>query len=164
MNEITHETLDNIIIEAINTICCKTKETNLNSVFEYLNKELHNSNITFTRLSTVTINGKLEIKYLLGKADYWVKGNNALESCKSKTPTSSPSLPFRFQYETPLIESNKYTVRDTYRSLEEKVNLINLEVIAMKYFVEDQILMLRQSRKIQLCKNHPATTTLKLLD
>ena len=96
MNEITHETLDNIIIEAINTICCKTKETNLNSVFEYLNKELHNSNITFTRLSTVTINGKLEIKYLLGKADYWVKGNNALESCKSKTPTSSPSLPFRF--------------------------------------------------------------------
>ena len=44
-NEITHETLDNIIIEAINTIRLK-KRPDVNSIFEYLYKELHNSNIT----------------------------------------------------------------------------------------------------------------------
>ena len=43
-NEIPHETLDNIIIEAINTIGRK-KNPDTNSIFGYLNKELHNSNI-----------------------------------------------------------------------------------------------------------------------
>ena len=69
------------------------KRPDVNSIFEYLNKELHDSNITSTlidtRLSTLTIDGKLEIKYPPRKVLYWVKGNNALESCKSKTPTSS---------------------------------------------------------------------------
>ena len=55
------------------------KRPDVNSIFEYLNKELHDSNITSTlidtRLSTLTIDGKLEIKYPLGKASYWVKGN-----------------------------------------------------------------------------------------
>ena len=100
----------------------------MNSIFEYLNKELHNPNITSTlidtRLSTLTIDGKLEIKYPLGKASYGLKAiNKALESCKSKTPTSSPSLSSPLNYETPMIESNKDTVRDIYCSLEEKVNL-----------------------------------------
>ena len=67
-------------------------------------------------------------------------------------------------YETPITESNEDTVGDTNRSLEEKVNLLNIEVIAMKSFIEDKMLIIRQSKKIQLCKNHPATTTLKLLD
>ena len=74
----------------------KKKRPDLNSIFEYLNKELHNSNITSTlidtRLSTLTIDGKLDIKYPLGKASYWVKGNNALEYCKCKTTTSLPIL------------------------------------------------------------------------
>ena len=66
-NEITHETFDNIFIEAIITIRRKNKRPNVKSIYEYLNKELHNSNITYTlidtRLSTLTIVGKLEIKY-----------------------------------------------------------------------------------------------------
>ena len=77
-NEITHETLDNIIIEAINTIRYK-KRLDVNSIFEYLNKVLHNSNITSTladtRLSILTIDRKLEIEYPLRKASYWVKGS-----------------------------------------------------------------------------------------
>ena len=92
-NEIAHETLDNIIIEAIATISRKKKRLNVNSIFECLNKELHNTDITSTlidsRLSTLTINEKLDIKYPIGKALYWVKDNNALQSCKSETPTSS---------------------------------------------------------------------------
>ena len=114
------------------------KRPDVNSIFEYLNKELHNSNITpiliDTRLSTLTIDGKLEIKYPLGKASNWVKSNNALGSSKSKTPTWSPSLPSSLNYETPIIESKKDTVRD-------------IEIIAMKSFIEDYMLMLRQPRK-----------------
>ena len=71
-NQITLEILGNII-ETISTARRK-KRPDVNSIFEYLNKELHNSNITFTltdtRLSNLTIDGKLEIKYPLGKATH----------------------------------------------------------------------------------------------
>ena len=40
-NEITHGKLDNIIIEAINTIRRNKERPDVNSIFEYLNKELH---------------------------------------------------------------------------------------------------------------------------
>ena len=50
-------------------------------------------------------------------------------------------------YETPIIESNEDTVGDNNRCLEGKVNLLNVEVIAMKSFIEDQMLIVRQSRK-----------------
>ena len=124
-NEITHEALENIIVEIINNILRK-KRPDMCSIFEYLNKELHNSDITSilidTRLSTLPIDGKIEIKYSLGKASYWVNGNNVLESCKSITPTSSPSLPSPLNYETPIIKSNEHTITDSYRFLEEKVN------------------------------------------
>ena len=97
---------------------------------------MHLSNITSTLidtcLSTLTIDGKLEIKY-----------PDALECCKSKTLLSSASLSTALNYETPITESNKDTVRDTYRSLEEKMNLLNIEIIAMKFFIEDQMLTLR---------------------
>ena len=84
--------------------------------------------------------------------------NKALESCKSKifeknpkTPTTSPSLHSPFLYETPLTELNKDTVKDNYHSQEEEVDLFNIEVIAMKSLMEDQMLIPRQSRKIQPC-------------
>ena len=129
----------------------------MNSIFDYLNKELHNSNITSalidTSLSTLTIDEKLEIKYPY-----------ALESSKSKTPPSSPSLPTALNCETPIIESNKDTVRDTYRSLEEKVNLLNIVIIALKSFIDNKMLILRQSRKDSTLQNYPATITLILLD
>ena len=116
------------------------KRPDVNSIFGYLNKELHNSNVTSTlidtSLRTLTIDEKLEIKYPY-----------ALESCKSKTPTSLSSLPTPLNYKTPIIESNKDTVRDTFSALEEKVNLLNIEIIAMKSFIEDQMLILRQSTK-----------------
>ena len=50
-NELTHETFDNIITKAIITIRRK-KRTDVNSIFEYLNKEFHNSNITSTFIDT----------------------------------------------------------------------------------------------------------------
>ena len=56
-------------------------------------------------------------------------------------------MPSLLNYETPITESKKHTVRDTYRSLEVKVNLLKIEIIAMKSFIEDQMLILWQSRK-----------------
>ena len=106
------------------------KRRDANSIFEYLNKEFHNSNSTCT-----PIDEKLEIKYPY-----------TLYFCKSKTTTSSPLLPTPLNHETPIIESNKDTARDTYRALEEKVNLLNIEIIAIKSLMEDQMLVLRQSR------------------
>lgn len=50
-------------------------------------------------------------------------------------------------YETPIIESNEYPVRETYRCLEEKVKLLNIEIIAMDSFKKCKKLMLWQSRK-----------------
>ena len=62
-------------------------------------------------------------------------------------------MPSPVNYETPIIESNKDTVRDTYRSLEVKFNLPHIEIIAMKSFIEDQILIQRQLRKGSTQKN-----------
>ena len=58
-------------------------------------------------------------------------------------------------YETPIIESNKGTFGDTNRSLEEMVNLLNIEVIAMKSFIEYQMLIVRQSRKDSTLEKSP---------
>ena len=52
-------------------------------------------------------------------------------------------------------ESNEDTVIDTYRSLEEKVNLLNVEIIATKSFIEDQMLILRQWRKDSTLQKSP---------
>ena len=73
----------------------------------------------------------------------------------SITSTSSPSLHFSLVCETSIIESNEGTVRDTYCSPEEKVNLLNVEVIAMKSFIEDRMLILRQSRKDSTLQKSP---------
>ena len=56
----------------------------------------------------------------------------------TKTTTSSPSLPSPLFYKILIIESNEDNVGDTYRFVEEKMNLLNIEVIAMKSLIEDQ--------------------------
>ena len=66
--------------------------------------------------------------------------------CLPLTPLI-PSLPTPLNYENPVIESDKDTVRDIYRSLEEKVNLLNIKIIAM--------LILRQSRKDSTLQKSP---------
>ena len=80
----------------LSTLFAITKNDPMNRIFECL-KELHNSSITSTltdsKLSILTIDRKLETKYPLGKTPYWVKGNNALESSKSKTLENNPKTP-----------------------------------------------------------------------
>ena len=66
-SEINEETLDNLILGAINSICCNKKGPDSNSIFNYVNKKLGNLDITRnfieTRLSHLIDNGKLKIKY-----------------------------------------------------------------------------------------------------
>ena len=64
-----------------------------------------------------------------------------------RTLTSPPLLLFPLVYETPIVESKDDTAGDTYRSLEVKMNLLNIEVIAMKSFRDYQILTRRESIK-----------------
>ena len=47
-----------------------------------------------------------------------------------------------------MTELNEYTVGSTCRSQEEKVDLLNIEVISIKSFIVGQMLIPRQSRKI----------------
>ena len=54
---------------------------------------------------------------------------------------------FPLVYKTPIVESNDDTAGDTYRSLEVKLNLLNIEVIAMKSFRDYPMLILRESIK-----------------
>ena len=71
---ITDETLDDLILNAIISIRNNKKRPNSNSIFEYMNRELKNSDITHTlvdtRLSLLIVDGKLEIKYSSGKMSY----------------------------------------------------------------------------------------------
>ena len=68
---ITDETLDDLILNAIISIRNNKKRPDSSSIFDYINRELKNSDITHTlvdiRLSLLTVDGKLEIKYPSGK-------------------------------------------------------------------------------------------------
>ena len=127
----------------------------MNSIFEFLNKDLHNLSITSTLIDTsFSIDRKLEIKktfYRVKSIKHWDPANLKYLKKNPKTLTSSISLPSPFVYKTPITELNEDTVGDTYRSQEEKVDLLNIVVIAMNSFIEEQMLILRQSRNIQIC-------------
>ena len=60
---IAEETLDDLILNAIISICNNKKRPDSNSIFEHINSKLRNSHITHTlietRLSLLTIDGKL---------------------------------------------------------------------------------------------------------
>ena len=70
-------TLDDFIINAIISIRSNKKRPDSNSLFEYINSYLKNSNISHTwvetRLSLLTVDGKLVIKYPSGKTSDWIR-------------------------------------------------------------------------------------------
>ena len=83
----------------------------MNSIFEYLNKNLTNSDSTHTqvktRLSILTVDAKLDIKYPSVKTSYWIRAKSKQDlsssktmgkSCRTATPVAS-----QFNCETPII-------------------------------------------------------------
>ena len=147
---ITDETLDDLILNAIISIRNKKKRPESNSIFEYINRELKNSDITHTlvdsRLSLLTVDGKLEIKYPSGKTCYWIKAELEQDLSPSKTVGDSSTTPSPLICETPMISLKESNVKNNL-SLEERINLLNTEVIAMQYFIVGQVLILKQSLK-----------------
>ena len=53
-------------------------------------------------------------------------------------------------YETEIIKLNKDAARDNLCHIEESVNLLNIEVTAMKSFTKNQMLILNQPKKHSL--------------
>ena len=90
-----------------------------------------------TRLSLLTVDGKLEIKYPSGKTSYWIRAESEQDL--------SPSM----------ISLKKSNVNNDL-SLEEGVNLLNTEVIAMQSFIVDQVLILKQSLKDSTLEKSPS--------
>ena len=159
---IADETLDDLILYAIISIHNNNKRPDSNSIFEYINRELRNSDITHTlvktRLSLLAAGGKLEIKYPFGKASYWIRAEFQQDLSSSKTVgnSSSAATPVVSPLicETPIISSNKSNVNNN-PSLEERVNLLNTELIAMQSFVIDQVI-LKQSLKDSTLEKSPS--------
>ena len=147
---ITDETLDDLILNAIISIRNNKKRPDSNSIFEYINRELKNSDITHTlvdtRLSLLTVDGKLEIKYPSGKTSYWIRAESEQDLSTSKTVGNSSTTSSPLICETPMISLKESNVKNNL-SLEERVNLLNTEVIAMQYFIVGQVLILKQSLK-----------------
>lgn len=73
-SEIAEETSDDLILNGIKSIHCNKKRLDSSSIFNYVNKELGNFDITHTlieiSLSKLTDDEKLETKYPLGKVSY----------------------------------------------------------------------------------------------
>ena len=77
-NQITLETLDHLIINAIKEIrYSKKKRPDENSIFEYLNKTLENPDLSKqyieSRLSSMIVDGKLEKKCTNGQTSFYIK-------------------------------------------------------------------------------------------
>ena len=77
-NQITLETLDHLIINAIKEIrYSKKKRPDENSIFEYLNKTLENPDLNKqymeNRLSSMIVDGKLEKKCTNGQTSFYIK-------------------------------------------------------------------------------------------
>ena len=110
---ITDETLDDLILNAIISIRNNKKRPDSNSIFEYINRELKNSNITHTlvdtRFSLLNVDGKSEIKYPSGKTSYWIRAESEQDLSPSKTVGNSSTTSYPLNCETPMIsfkESN----------------------------------------------------------
>ena len=118
-----------------------TTKKDLTPTLEYINRELKNSDITHTladtSLSLLTVDEKLEIKYPSGKTSYWIRAESEQDL--------SPSM----------ISLKKSNVNNDL-SLEEGVNLLNTEVIAMQSFIVDQVLILKQSLKDSTLEKSPS--------
>ena len=117
---IVYETLDDFILNVITSIRNNKKRPDSNSIFEYINRELRNSDITHTRvetrLSLLTIDVKLHIKYPSGKTSYWIRAESEQDLFSSKTVGNSFSMATLVASplicETPIISSKESNVNN----------------------------------------------------
>ena len=73
----------------------------------------------------------------------------------SKTVGNSSTTPSPLVYETPMISLKESSVNKNL-SIEERVNLLTTEFIAMQSFIADQVLILKQSLKDSALEKSPS--------
>ena len=108
-----------------------------------------------TRLSLLTVDGKLEIKYPSGKTSYWIRAESEQDLSTSKTVGKSSTTSSPLICEMPMISLKESDVNNNL-SLEERVNLLNTEIIVMQSFIADQVLILKQSLKDSTLEKYPS--------
>ena len=106
-NQITLETLDHLIINAIKEIrYSKKKRPDENSISEYFNKTLENPDLNKqymeSRLSSMIVDGKLEKKCTNGQTSFYIKKLENELSRKTDTSILAEKSPSPIICRTPL--------------------------------------------------------------
>ena len=146
--KIADECLDNLILNAINTIRINKKRPDASSIYGCIYKELKNPDITIKiiekRLSSLTNNNNIENKSTNGKSSYFVKAV-VLPSATDKL------LPLPVNCETPSVKNKEKLVPDKTNiiledrviSLEEKISVLNTETTGLRSFIIEQLLVIK---------------------
>ena len=105
-NQITLETLDHLIINAIKEIrYSKKKRPDENSISEYFNKTLENPDLNKqymeSRLSSMIVDGKLEKKCTNGQTSFYIKKLENELSCKTDASILTQKSPSAIICRTP---------------------------------------------------------------
>ena len=88
---------------------------------------------------------------------YWIRAESEQDLSTFKTSTRSSPL----TCEMPMISLKESNVNNNL-SLEERVNWLNTEVIAMQSFIVDQVLILKQSLKYSTLEKSPSDISLEV--
>ena len=159
-NQITLETLDHLIINAIKEIrYSKKKRPDENSIFEYLNKTLENPDLNKqymeSRLSSMIVDGKLEKKCANGQTSFYIKKLENELSRKTDASILTQESPSPILCKTPpqLTLSETEYHKNEITTLYEKLRKITTEMKEMKSFVREQTLLLENSVNEKLGNN-----------
>ena len=98
---------------------------------------------------------------------YWILAESEQDLSSSKTVgnSSSTAIPITSPLicEIPIISSKESNVNNNL-SLEERVKLLNAEVIVMQSFIIDQVLTLKRSLKYSTLEKSPSDISSELKD
>ena len=159
-NQITLETLDHLIINAIKEIrYSKKKRPDENSIFEYLHKTLQNPDLSKQyierRLSSMIVEGKLEKKCTNGQTSFYIKKLENELSRKTDESILTQKSPSPIICRTPsrLTFSETEYHKNEITTLYEKLREITTEMKEMKSFVTEQILLIKNPVNDELDNN-----------
>ena len=86
---------------------------------------------------------------------YWIRAESEQDLSTSKTVGKSSTTSSPLICEMPMISLKESDVNNNL-SLEERVNLLNTEIIVMQSFIADQVLILKQSLKDSTLEKCPS--------
>ena len=155
--EIADECLDDLILNTINTIRKNRKRPDTSSIQEHLHKKLNNCNVTAeiieSRLSFLTKKNKIENKLTNGKSSYFIKDQTSINE-PIQPNISDQSSPLNCKtsrvvkiLENQISENANMLLEDKIASLEENISVLNTEITALRSFIIEQLLVIKESAK-----------------